>query len=380
MQKKILYMTNTSYTLVSLRMNLMKSMQNNGYQVITAAPLDVHSEKLINKGFDFYHIPMSQTGTNIFQEIKTILSIVLLFIKTKPNIVHLFSIKSIIWGGVAGFFFSSIKITNTFTGMGFLRSTSSIYLRKSLFFIIKLVHSNRKHYIFQNYSDLVFFEDNSKIKINLHLIKGSGVDTDFFTRVENNNKKVTFLMFSRMLYSKGVMHYLDGVKELNKDLFDKAEFLLLGGAHPGNSDGIDNEWLAGLDSIDPQLLLYKANDSGVTWLKHDSNILEYLSISDVVVLPSYYPEGLPRSLLEAMSCENIIITSNNPGCKDVIDGTNGFLVDIKNSKQLSDSIEKCIKMDRIEFTKMKKRSREIVNEKFSDSIVISSYENIYQKL
>ena len=73
-------------------------------------------------------------------------------------------------------------------------------------------------------------------------------------------------------------------------------------------------------------LLSRTAQANVEWIEHDSDVLKYLNMSDVVVLPSYYPEGLPRTLLEGMACENIVITTKTPGCEDVVDGTNGFLV------------------------------------------------------
>ena len=96
-----------------------------------------------------------------------------------------------------------------------------------------------------------------------------------------------------------------------------------------------------------------------------------------MILPTYYPEGLPRSLLEAMSCENAIITTKMPGCEDVVDGSNGFLVDPKNVDQLKKCIEKFILMSNSDFKNMKKRSRKLVLQRFSDDVVIRKYKEIY---
>ncbi|MDA8755342.1 glycosyltransferase family 4 protein [Candidatus Pseudothioglobus singularis] len=380
---KILYITNTSYTLLSLRMNLMQSMLNDGYEVFAAAPKDSYSEKLARKGINFHHLPMTQTGVNFFQELRTILNIIFILFKSKPNLLHLFSIKSILWGGLASVFFKSMKVVLTFTGMGILKSTKNNLLKKSLFFIIKISHNERKEYVFQNHSDLVYFEENTGINASLNLIQGSGVDLNYYFRFNGtaqSKKKITFLMFSRMLYSKGVFDYLEAVKNVNEDFGNQAEFILLGGVYPSSPSEVDKEWITGIDYIDPSFLLFKANEAKVSWIEHDSNVLDYLCISDVVVLPSYYPEGLPRSLLEAMSCENVIITSNNPGCKEVCDGTNGFVVNKNDVEQLEKSIKKCITMKNTELNKMKKRSRDIVKDRFSDKIVIDAYKNIYKKL
>ena len=95
---KIIYVTNTSYTLVSLRMNLMKNMKRLGYDVSACAPRDKNSNIIEKNKIGFYDIPMSQTGMNFFEELKTIFSLIIVFYKLKPDIIHLFSIKAIIWG------------------------------------------------------------------------------------------------------------------------------------------------------------------------------------------------------------------------------------------------------------------------------------------
>ena len=376
--KKIFYITNTSYTLFSLRMNLMKSMEGDGYDVYAGAPRDQYSNLIMNNRISFYNIPMSQTGMNIFEEIRTILYLLKAFIKIRPDIIHLYSVKSIVWGVLSAFFFPSSKVVCTFTGMGILRSGGGL-LRKVLFGIIRLTH-RQNIYIFQNQPDLDFFQKHTNISGCTYLISGSGVDTEFFKRVNDVRRNRTFLMFSRMLYSKGVLEYLNAVKKLDNYLSDQADFLLLGGAYPLNPNQVDDEWLAGSDSIDPNLLLSKCSEANVKWIEHSNNVLKYLNMSDVVILPSYYPEGLPRSLLEAMSCENAIITTKMPGCEDVVDGSNGFLVDPRNVEQLKKYIEKFILMSDTSLHEMKQSSRNLVKQKFSDDVVISKYKEIYKRI
>ena len=374
--KKIIYITNTSYTLVSLRMNLMKSMKSDGYDVYAGAPRDENSNLITNNQISFCNIPMSQTGMNILEEVKTIVYLIKTFLKVKPDIIHLYSVKSVIWGGLSAIFFPSSKVVSTFTGMGILRSGGN-NLRSVLFGIIRFSHNKNKKYIFQNQPDLDFFEKYTKISGCTYMISGSGVDTEFFKKNNENSSNRTFLMFSRMLYSKGVLEYLNAVKKLDNSISDQANFLLLGGAYPSNPNQIAEEWLAGNDAIDSRLLLSKSAEAKVEWIEHSNNVLKYLNKSDVVVLPTYYPEGLPRSLLEAMSCENAIITTNMPGCEDVVDGSNGFLIDPKNVDQLKKCIEKFITMSNSDLQNMRKRSRELVLQRYSDDVVIRKYKEIY---
>ena len=115
----------------------------------------------------------------------------------------------------------------------------------------------------------------------------------------------------------------------------------------------------------------------VHWHEHDNNILPYLQKSDVVVLPSYYPEGIPRSLLEAMACENAIITTNTPGCRDVVDFSNGRLVEPKNHIALADYLMEFVQMPDEELEYMKLNSRELVTKKFSDNVIIQAHLKLY---
>ena len=374
--KKIILITNTSYTLLSLRMSLMKNLKNSGYDVYAAAPKDKYSDIIMKNGIGFKNIRMSQAGMNIIEEIWTFFSLIKVFFNLKPDIIGLYSIKTIVWGSLASLFFPTSKIVSTFTGMGILRSCGD-RLRGILFGMISFSHRRNKKYVFQNQSDLEFFENHTRISDCTYLINGSGVDTEFFKRNRESSNKITFLMFSRMFYSKGVLDYLSAVKQLNSDFFDKANFKLLGGAYPSNPNQIDEEWLLGSDAIDSALLLSESTEANVEWIEHDNNVLKYLNKSDVVLLPTYYPEGLPRSLLEAMSCENAIITTKMPGCEEVVDGSNGFLVSPKNVNQLRNCIEKFISMSNSDLNKMKKRSREIILNKFSDEIIINEYKKIY---
>jgi len=351
-------------------------MKSDGYDVYAGAPRDENSNLITNNQISFCNIPMSQTGMNILEEVKTIVYLIKTFLKVKPDIIHLYSVKSVIWGGLSAIFFPSSKVVSTFTGMGILRSGGN-NLRSVLFGIIRFSHNKNKKYIFQNQPDLDFFEKYTKISGCTYMISGSGVDTEFFKKNNENSSNRTFLMFSRMLYSKGVLEYLNAVKKLDNSISDQANFLLLGGAYPSNPNQIAEEWLAGNDAIDSRLLLSKSAEAKVEWIEHSNNVLKYLNKSDVVVLPTYYPEGLPRSLLEAMSCENAIITTNMPGCEDVVDGSNGFLIDPKNVDQLKKCIEKFITMSNSDLQNMRKRSRELVLQRYSDDVVIRKYKEIY---
>ena len=383
MFKSIFFITNTSYTLYSLRLNLMLRLKGENVNVIAGAPRDKYSGKLIDKGLDFYDVPMSQTGMNVFQELQTILSLIMAYKKVRPDIVHLYSVKAIVWGLLASNFSPRINFVATFTGMGFLRTCGRL-TRFLLFLVIRVSHRRNKKYVFQNSQDLIFFEQHTGIKGCSHLIRGSGVDTGFFacplsSESESAARVTKFLMFSRLLKSKGVLDYLNAVKKVRRRVPDlKAGFSLLGGAYPSNPNKVDSEWLSGEDFIEPNVIKEIVNEAGVTWYEHDNNVLPYLISSDIVVLPSYYTEGLPRSLLEAMSCENAVLTTDTAGCQDVVDGSNGILVPPKDVDKLAEALASLALLSTHRLEEMKKSSRQLVRRLFSDEIVIDSYLAVYR--
>ena len=157
------------------------------------------------------------------------------------------------------------------------------------------------------------------------IVNGSGVNMERFARNELPNEAV-FLMVSRIIREKGVVEYCEAAREAKKQ-FPDARFILLG--------GMDNS-LGALRREDIQPYI---DDGTIEYPGEVKDPVEYYKQSSVFVLPSYYREGLPRSILEAMSCGRAVITTDWPGCREPIkDGVNGFLVPVKDSKALAEKM------------------------------------------
>ena len=190
-------------------------------------------------------------------------------------------------------------------------------------------------YVFQNLDDLKLFEKKGIIKNkNVKIIKGSGVDTNFFKK--SKNKKIYDLIFhSRVLKDKGILEIIDALKRLKKKKII-LRTLILGNPDPKN-----------LSSISTEKLNIWSDSNLIIWKPRVDNVLPYLQKSRIAILPSYR-EGLPRSLLEAASCELPIISTNVPGCREIcLDKFNGFLVEPKDSKSLAKAIEKLVSNQRL---------------------------------
>ncbi|WP_201765750.1 glycosyltransferase family 4 protein [Treponema primitia] len=236
---------------------------------------------------------------------------------------------------------------------------------------LKFAHKNMNCIvIFQNDEDRKVFINNNIIEKNQsYKLKGSGVDLDVFKyKSESADKKIRVLFTARMLRDKGVIELVDAALILKDSYQDKVEFLLCG-------DIDDNP-----RSLTRSELEALSDGTYIKWLGHRTDIQEILEESHIFAFPSYYGEGIPKSLIEACAAGRPIITTNSIGCKDtVIDGYNGYLVPIKNSKILAEKIKLLIDDKSLRKT-MGENSRKLAEINFSLKSVIETHLEIYNKL
>lgn len=228
-----------------------------------------------------------------------------------------------------------------------LRFVSFPMLRRSL--------KNTAHVFFQNNDDLNLFKEKKMLKkSNYSLINGSGVNVEDF-QFQELPKKNVFTMISRLTLEKGVLEYLEAATKV-KETYPETTFLLAG---PLDDSRINLEDIKNLQ-----------NKGIVEYYGKTDNIKEILKNTKVFVLPSFYPEGVPRTNLEALAVGRPIITSNSPGCKEtVINNHNGFLVEPNNS---ADLVEKMISMINLTDSKIKtmsENSRILAEKKFNVILV-----------
>ena len=268
-------------------------------------------------------------GKNLFQEIITFYNILFIILKTKPDYLLTFTIKPNLYGGILSLF-TNVKIIQNVTGFGTLHSQEGIIenITKKLYrFSTILSHK----VFFQNREDCNFFVSaNKKKPVNYSLIPGSGVDLSKFRPNFNannfdysDNNCYKYLFFGRLLWEKGVGEFLDTAKYFHLNRI-AANFLILGFLDVDNPSALKKEDITAA-----------VNDGYVKYLGSSDNVYKYLSGVDCVIYPSYYREGVPRSLIESAAMGLPIITTDSVGCREVVkDGVNGFLCLPQNSNDL----------------------------------------------
>lgn len=241
-------------------------------------------------------------------------------------------------------------------------------LKIAILHFLKFIHNKKKvAVIFQNDEDKKIFIDNKIINENqAYKIKGSGVDLSIYKYTPELDAEIVRILFTaRMLRDKGVLELVGAAKILKKKYCDKAQFLLCGDIDD-NPRSLTRSELQGF--VDGEY---------IKWLGYRSDIRELLEQSHVFAFPSYYREGLPKSLIEACAVGRPIITTNSIGCKDcVVDGFNGFLVPIKDSESLADKLVALID-DKALRISMGRNSRAIAERDFSIEYVIEKHMKIY---
>lgn len=361
--KTIVISTNTSWNIFNFRVGLLKALQHLGYKIVCIAPYDEYSKKLEELNFEHYHINMNNKGTNPFEDLKLTFDYYNLYKKVNPCLILNFTIKPNIYGSIAARVLG-IKVISNISGLGtiFLNDGINSKIGKLLY---KFSLVNNKIF-FQNSEDRNYFIKNALVKENqTDILPGSGVNTDFFKPSDNLslNKKLKFIMIARLIKDKGILEYIDAIKII-KQKYVNVEFNLLGSLYPSNPTAVSrvelNSWIKG---------------GLVNYLGHCDDVKSEIQKVDCVVLPSYR-EGLSRVLLEAGSLAKPIITTNTPGCKDVVDcGVNGFLCEVKSSVDLALQFEKIINLPPNERYSMGLEGRKKIVREFDESIVIQKYIN-----
>lgn len=334
--KKILFVSNSSWYVYNFRIGLIKDLQSKGYYIKIVCPKDSYSKELAKYGLKVIHWKLSRQSINPFLEIISIINLVNIYKKETPYFVHHFTIKACIYGTIAAKLTKISKIFNAITGLGHV-FIGTKRRNKLLKFFIKLLYKyvlleKKSTFIFQNQDDQNEFIKMGFTKLSRSiLIKGSGVDTNFFKpskeKLTNYGLPIKLLFPSRIIKEKGLSETISACKIILKEGY-KIELLIAGDIDIGNRSSYTKKEIKNFGKYNFIRFLGHVNDMHKIYLN-----------SDIVILPSWR-EGLSKTLIEASSMEKPIITTNVPGCRDIIEnGVNGLLVPKNNIEALALAIK-----------------------------------------
>lgn len=370
--KKIYIVVNVDWFFLSHRLPVALAAQKAGWDV-TIVTADTGKLKEIEAaGLKTINLPMSRSGMNPKEELSTLNFLHKLYKREKPDVVHHVGMKTILWGTLAARFAKVKGVVNAISGLGgFFAEDNTSIMAKLVPMVLRFSHDRKNLLcIFQNNEDKSLYVKNKIIKEKqARYIKGSGVDLkEFRYTPEPTEGKIRVILTARMIVEKGVFILTEAAEKLRPKYEDKVEFLLVGGIddHPG---AVTKEQL---DAV--------CDGKYIQWLGYRTDVKELLQSSHIVAFPSYYMEGLPKSLIEADAIGRPIITCNSVGCKEtVIDGHNGYLIPTKDVDALVEKLDILLSNAKLR-QKMGRNARAYAEAYFSIDQVIEKHLAIYNEL
>ena len=374
-QKTILYLVAEDHYFLSHRLPMARAAQQAGFKVMVAAPLGKTYAAIKTKGFEFYALRhFDRTSLQPVKEVLAIVELIKLYHSLQPDVVHHVAMKPVVYGSIAAFFNSSIRVINALGGLGYLFISTSMkakILRLLIGFVLKnLLNRKQALCLLQNTDDQQtlhqagFLQDGKSI-----IVPGSGVDTDYYNVMPEPATTIdgpVIAYVGRLLKDKGLCELIETIKILQAQNI-VARFV----------------WYGDVDLKNPASLsrqqVQQWHDEGlIDWRGSVADSREAYQHCHIAVLPSYR-EGLPKSLLEAASCARPIVTTDVPGCRDVVEHTiTGFCV------ARDDMIKQMVKyLTQLLHNKnarmiMGQRGRQRVLDHFSETIIIERMRNIYK--
>ena len=370
---KLIFFVTEDWYFFSHRMPLALHAQKSGFEIVVITRINQHAEKIRSLGFKLLPIEISRRGINPIKELKVIFQLISIYKSEQPDIIHHVALKPVLYGSIAASIARVFNVVNAIAGLGFLFSSKSYKAKfmRSIVIILfrKLLNRDNCKVILQNPDDLDLLREKFGIK-NQHLvlIYGSGVDPYEYRATPETKEDIRVILASRLLWDKGVGEFVEAAKLLKQQNVS-ARFILVGKGDNGNPSAI------------PDIQLKSWHDEGVIeWWGQRDDMAEVLAQSHIVCLPSFYGEGVPKILIEAASCGRPIVTTNSPGCREIVrDNINGYLVPVRDAKAVSEKLKILINSPILR-NKMGAKGRELVKEKFSLEKVNSKTLLVYVEL
>lgn len=369
MPKKVILNANVAFVLYNFRYGLMKSLEKNGYKIVCVASNDKSAKNIKENGWKFINCSLDRRGKNIFNDLKLIIRYFKIFYQEKPDYILNFTIKPNIYASIIASILG-IPTINNVTGLGDMFEDGKCN-NKIINLLYKIAFRFPKKIFFQNYEDMNLFIDNGLVKKEKCVrIPGSGVNINKFVprKKIKQDEMVKFLFLGRISTKKGV-RIVNEVSKVLASKYPNVEFQLLGKIYTDEAGHVS---LAELKEWEKQ--------SNIKYLGTSSDVRNEIAEADCIIFPSFYREGVPRSLIEAAAMEKPILTTDNVGCRDIVeDGYNGYLAKPNDVDSMIKIVEKFLELGIDKRNLMGKNGRKKVVKEFDEGLVIMFYLNEIKK-
>ncbi|WP_100637676.1 glycosyltransferase family 4 protein [Marinomonas sp. ef1] len=368
---KMVFVVNNAAYFVSHRLPIGLALLAKGVEVHVIAPGEC-PVALSEAGFTYHSVEMSRKGMNPLAELSTVFALRRLFKQIQPDLVHLVTIKPYLYGGIAARLAGVTAVVSAVAGLGILFSGQGFknkILRSILYPLYRMAFTHKNQVaIFQNPNDRDLLVDWGVLKREkATLIRGAGVDLKHYPYLPEPVGVPVISFAARLLKDKGVQEFVEASRILKQRNID-ARFCLIGDPDPGNNNTVTQE----------QLDQWQAAGL-VECLGYRTDIADLFSQSNIVSLPSFYGEGLPKVLIEAAACGRAVVTTDHPGCRDAIEPDTGILVPVRDAESLANAFQNLIDNPN-KRKNMGSAARLLAEREFSIEKVIELHMDIYKDL
>ncbi|WP_158622813.1 glycosyltransferase family 4 protein [Aquabacterium soli] len=360
---KIALILNSSWNIVNFRSGLVNAIQARGHQVLALSPHDAHTDRLKTLGCDHANLPMQTTGLNPIADITLLVRLLLILRKEQPDVILSYTIKPNIYGSLAARVLG-IPVINNVAGLG-MAFTREGWLKTLVSRLFRFAFAKSHTIFFQNEDDRRMFVDKRLASEHQTVrLPGSGVDLDKFRPPHRrpHSGGMTFILVARLLREKGVADFVAAARLLRSD-FPNASWRIVGFLEPNHpafvSESEMHTWVT---------------EGTVTFDGPRDDVRQALCEADCMVLPSYYREGVPRSLLEAAAMGLPLITCDTVGCRDAVTaGTSGLLCAPRDPTDLARCMRQILEMSEEARAAMGREGRLKMEREFGESRIVEAY-------
>ena len=366
---KIAFVLNTFKFFYSHRIEIGKKLLSEGHEVHIIASGE-QKKNLQKHGFHVHEYKNSKPTINPIKEIICIHSIFKILRSVNPDLLHLITLKPYIYGGLINRFYLKKSIVISVAGLGLLVSneSKSMLLKSVIIFLMKMSFKNSYlKVITQNDQDTDFLVANKICLIEkIKLIRGSGVNLNKYQPIKENSDNFICTFASRLLIDKGVKEFIHAA---NKLIHYDIKFWVVGEPDDNNPKSVSIE----------ELRLISKNPN-IEFFGYRQDMEKIFQLSNIVVYPSYYGEGIPKVLIEASACGRPIITTDHPGCRDaILNNITGLLCKVRDIDSIVDAILKLFKDDKLRVS-FGNEARAFAEKNFNVLDVVDEHFNIYKQL
>lgn len=369
---RILYVVNDATYFVSHRSPIAHAARAQGYEIRVACTGD--SRAIEAMGYRHHPIPLDRGLRYPWEELRALLALYRVIREFRPHLIHLVTLKPVLYGGILARWCGIPAVVSAVAGLGLIFSDTATLknqvLRKLALLLFRFAfgHPNQK-IVFQNPDDLEQLSSATGIPAwKTALIHGSGADLNHFQALPEKNQTPVIAMASRLLRDKGVLEFVAAARLLRtKGL--RARFQLIGAPDPVNPA-----------SVSARELEQWGEEGVVEILGYRTDIARLYANANIVTLPSYYREGLPKCLIEAAASGRAVITTDAAGCRHaILPEQTGLLVPPRDPEALAAAIEKLI-LDPALRARLGREGRLLAEQRFAIEIIVSHHLEVYRCL